>query len=336
MLKNADAWIDNLINGNVRHAMPIVTYPGLQITGKKVIDLVTNGEEQARCILQLSERFPSVAGVMVMDLSVESEAFGSQVTFSENEVPTISNRICNDNHSIQQIKIPEIGSARTGEYLKAASIASSGTKHKPVFGGMIGPYSLAGRLFDITEMMTFILLEPHSAHLLLSKCTEFLVEYAKAYKKSGANGLVIAEPAAGLLFPEACHEFSSHYIKSIVNAVQDNDFLVILHNCGNTVTLVKSMLTTGCRAFHFGNSIDILDILSQIPSDIIVSGNLDPVSVLKMGSVEKIYDKTQVLLERTKKYNNFLLSSGCDVPPGTPLKNIEAFYDALNNYNINM
>lgn len=57
------------------------------------------------------------------------------------------------------------------------------------------------------------------------------------FKLAGSNGIIIAEPATGLLSPAQCDEFSSQYVKRIVEAVQDDYFLVILHNCGNTVKI---------------------------------------------------------------------------------------------------
>ena len=39
------------------------------------------------------------------------------------------------------------------------------------------------------------------------------------------------------------------------------------------------------------------------------------------------------LLEATSAYPTFVLSSGCDIPPYTPLANINAFYTALEEFN---
>ena len=38
-------------------------------------------------------------------------------------------------------------------------------------------------------------------HVVLEKCAEFITKYILEYKKVGANGVVIAEPLAGLLSP---------------------------------------------------------------------------------------------------------------------------------------
>lgn len=321
-------WIQEQINETIKKPLPIMTYPGLAYTGKNIIDIVTKGNDQFECIKALSGKYATAASVTVMDLSVEAEAFGAKIKISNDEVPTVVERLVVDADSINALAIPKLGSGRTLEYLKAARLAKENIKDRPVFGGIIGPYSLAGRLFDITEIMMYVLIDPDSAHELLKKATAFLKEYASAFKEAGANGIVIAEPAAGLLSADMCTEFSSGYVKEIVESVQDENFIVILHNCGNTVELVDSMLSTQAVAYHFGNAVDMLNILPQMPPTVIAMGNLDPVGVFKQSTARAAYEKTFNLLEKTKNYPNFMLSSGCDIPPGCPEENINAFFQA--------
>jgi uroporphyrinogen decarboxylase len=42
---------------------------------------------------------------------------------------------------------------------------------------------------------------------------------------------------------------------------------------------------------------------------------------------------TEKLLVDTNDFPNFVLSSGCDIPPHIPQDNIKAFYEALTEYN---
>jgi uroporphyrinogen decarboxylase len=333
MKTNMKKWMFDIINSTERHALPIMTYPGLKLTGKTINEVITNGLNQYECINALSKKYDSIANVTIMDLSVEAEAFGSPIKYSDNEVPAVSSKIVEDVESIKALSVPRVGEGRTSVYIQAAELASKKIKDRPTFGGEIGPFSLAGRLFDMTEIMVGLMLEPEIVHMLLDKCTDFLVEYAKAFKEAGANGIIIAEPASGLLSPDNCTEFSSNYVKRIVDAVQDDYFMVILHNCGNTRNLVPSLVSTGAAGLHFGNAVDMRDIMPQIPWGKVAFGNIDPAGTFKNGSVENMKEKTWELLENTANYKNFVLSSGCDVPPGTPTENVKAFYDTLSNFN---
>lgn len=330
---NMKDWICRISNSNERLSMPIMTYPGLKLVNRSISDVISSGEDQFRCIHALSQKYPSAAAMTIMDLSVEAEAFGSPVRYSSSEVPAVSGNIIDSEASAKALRIPGPGEGRTGAYIRAAELAAQKITDRPVLGGEIGPFSLACRLFDMTELMVALYDEPETVHIVLEKAADFLVGYAKAFKEAGANGIIIAEPAAGLLSPEQCSEFSSKYVKRIVDAVQDRYFLVMLHNCGNTVKLVPSMLSTGALAFHFGNAVDITEILPQIPWGRLAFGNIDPAGVFKNGTVEEMELKTWDLLQKTAIYKNFVLSSGCDVPPGTPTENIEAFYKTLDAFN---
>ena len=74
------------------------------------------------------------------------------------------------------------------------------------------------------------------------------------------------------------------------------------------------------------------DIIPKIPSDTVVMGNVDPAGTLRLGTPEKVRAETLALLERCSKYPNFVLSTGCDVPPMTPWENIDAFFAASDEY----
>jgi len=336
MQQNMRKWMFGLSTSIERQAMPIMTYPGLKLANTNVMEIVKYGEAQYKCIQALADKFPSAAAVTTMDLSVEAEAFGCPIKFSETEIPTIYGRVVTDEDSVKALKVPKVGDGRTGAYITAAKLSAKNIKDRPIFGGEIGPFSLAGRLFDMTEVMVAILLEPETIHILMEKVTSFLIEYAGAFKEAGANGIVIAEPAAGLLSPTQCEEFSSKYVQRIVEEVQDDYFMVILHNCGNTKNLVPSMIETGAMAFHFGNAVNMSDIMPQIPWGRIAFGNIDPASIFKNGTVEDVRAKTWELLEKTFSYKNFVISSGCDIPPGTPLENIVEFFEKVEEFNFAM
>ena len=326
-------WIREVINNPTRIAIPIMTHPGIEMLGKTVQDAVTDGKVHAAAIIALNERYPSAASTVIMDLTVEAEAFGSTVAFYPDEAPTVCQRLVRNFDEVQKLVVPSISSGRIPQYLLANQLVVAAIKDKPVLSGCIGPYSLAGRLFDMSEIMMAIYTEPDTVNLLLQKCTQFLIEYCRALKSVGANGVVVAEPAAGLLSNDDCMQFSSLYVKQIVDALQDDNFSIILHNCGNSGQCTQAMLFTEADGYHFGNSINMLEVLKICPSDVLVMGNLDPVGIFKISTPEQVKQSTKNLLEQTAGYRNFVLSSGCDVPPHTSLANVDAFYEALNEFN---
>ena len=329
---NNKEWINGIIDDSKRCTIPIMTHPGIEMIGCTVSDAVRNGKIHAEAICALSKKYPAKASTVIMDLTVEAEAFGCNIEFPENDMPHILGRLV-DSAGVENLQIPGMSAGRIQEYLTANRIAVDTIIDKPVFAGAIGPFSLAGRLFDMSEIMMSCYIEPDIVALLLEKCTLFLTSYCNELKRTGCAGVIIAEPAAGLLSNDDCMKFSSVYVKQIIENIQDDSFMVTLHNCGNKGHCTDAMLYTGAKAFHFGNAVSMEETLKLCPADVLVMGNIDPVGILKMMTPEQVENEVTFLLEKTAEFSNFVLSTGCDAPPNIPVENIEAYYNALQKFN---
>lgn len=332
MKRNMKEWVAEYINNPVKKAMPILSFPGVQIIGHTVDEMVRSGELQAQCMKAIADRFDTGVAFSLMDLSVEAEAFGSPVHYSEDDVPTVHAALVHDEDEADALQVPKVGDGRTGECVKGIERACELITDRPVLAGIIGPYSLAGRLLDMTEIMILCYEEPEMVETVLEKATEFLIEYAKAFKAAGANGVAMAEPAAGLLSPNLIDEFSTPYVNKIREAVEDDDFIVLYHNCGNIEPLMENVKNIDAKAYSFGNAIDIEETLKVFPQDKMIIGNIDPAGTIRQGTPEQIRKETLELMERCCKYPNFVIASGCDIPPMSPLENIQAFFDAVDEF----
>jgi uroporphyrinogen decarboxylase len=58
----------------------------------------------------------------------------------------------------------------------------------------------------------------------------------------------------------------------------------------------------------------------------VLCGNLDPTAVFCQSSPQEVATRTAELLAATARHRNFVVSSGCDLPPRTPLEALDAFY----------
>lgn len=326
-------WMADIIQRKEVVAIPVMTHPGIEQNGNTVRQAVCDGQVHYKAVMTLAKRYPSAAACTIMDLTTEAEAFGAEIAFSDEAVPAVSSQLLPDVESIDRLQVPSLSAGRIPQYLKANLLAAKEISDVPLFSGCIGPFSLAGRLYDMSEIMMLIYENPDAAHTLLRKCTDFIEKYCLALKQTGANGVLMAEPAAGLLSDEDCRTFSSNYVKRIVQRVQDDSFIVILHNCGNTGHCTKAMVSTGAAAYHFGNKCRMEDVIKEVPPTALAMGNIDPVSVFKDGMPFQMRQTVMNLLDRMRPYPNFVLSSGCDTPPHTSMSNIDAFFEALHQFN---
>lgn len=327
-------WKKSLLEAEVK-ALAILSFPAIQLLDIEVGDLISDSGIQARAMTAVGERLPGQAAlVSMMDLSLEAEAFGASVNFSAHEVPTIRGRRIHNRAEAEQMSIPGVREGRCGIYIDAIRQVMEQNPDRPVFAGVIGPFSLAGRLMDVSEIMIQCMMDPDYVRLVIRKAADFLKSYIRAYKEIGANGVILAEPLAGLLSPDWLKEFSSVYIREICEELQEDSFSILYHNCGpNTVLAVDEILFTGCAAYHLGNAVRLAEILEKVGRDTIVMGNLDPVKYFKDASREEMAAAVRELCEECASYANFVISSGCDIPPMASWDNIEQFFTSVKEYN---
>lgn len=153
-------WLAECLKNPIRKPLPILSSPGIQLIGITVRELVLKGELQAKCMKAIADRYPTLASVSIMDLSVEAEAFGANATYYDREVPSISRRLIETGTDAENLQIPPIGAGRTGECVKAIELASRWITDRPIFAGVIGPFSLAGRLiFQVADLVSEITIQ---------------------------------------------------------------------------------------------------------------------------------------------------------------------------------
>ena len=309
--------------------MPILSFPSAQLLDISVNTLIGSAEAQMQGMQAIAARCPVAASLNMMDLSVEAEAFGAEVRFEEDEVPTVTQGILSDIEDVASVAVPAVGAGRTGVYVEGVRLAKRQITDRPVFCGVIGPYSLAGRLFDMTELMMACYDSPDEVSGLLDKVTAFLIEYIKAFKAAGADGVVMAEPVAGLLSPSLAEEFSHPYVKAIFDAVNDEDFVLCYHNCGDAVVhMLDSLAEIPADVFHFGNAISLKDTFASLPADAVIMGNVDPV-LLRNGTPDEVRAAVQQVYDACHDFPNFMLSTGCDVPAAAKWENIDAYFEKV-------
>ena len=330
---NIIQWKNGLIAAEKKLAVPVLSFPCIQLLGITVNELISDSELQSKGMKAVADRCATAASVSMMDLSVEAEAFGSEIRVIGDEVPTVVGSIITEPEDAECLIVPEIGAGRTGLYIEAISKAASLINDRPVFASVIGPYSLAGRLMGMSEIMFNCFDEPEMVHTTLEKVTNFIIGYIKAYKAVGADGVVIAEPAVGLLSASMASDFATPYMKRIVSEVQDESFGVIYHNCGSsTPQMTEELSSFGALGYHFGDAVDMAEICNKMPKDTLVMGNVSPARVLRAGTPELVREQTLSVMNACCGHSNFIISSGCDIPPASSWENIDAFFAAIDEF----
>ena len=308
-----------------RRVVPLMGFPGVQLTGYSVRQILFNVGAQVETARALYESLGPDAMFQVMDLSVEANALGLPVRYPLHESPSVEDHPVRSVDDLNQFaKIDILKDGRVTAFVQAMR----GMKEAigvPCGGYVIGPFSLAGRLMGESEAAMCAIDDPSSLEQILEFATDRIIRYGKALVDAGADMIAVLEPTGVILSPSQFRQFSGKYVKRIFSEL---DTIGILHICGSSTHIIPDMSNTGAQGLSLDSDVDLPSVMKTVPPDVVVIGNLDPVAVVAHSTPQEVYAATRELLDSMSKYSNFILSSGCDLPPETPLDNIRAMIDA--------
>lgn len=200
--------------------------------------------------------------------------------------------------------------------------------------GLTGPFTAAASIYRTDDVLRAMKKNPQALHRLLRKCTDTTKLIADECDKRGL-GLSIADPVASgtILRPKQYDEFVAPYTKDLIGHIHTMGKAVSYHVCGQTAGILENMVQTGNDIMSLDNVVDLFCAKTVIGAKVCIAGNVDPVGVLMLGTPEQI-DKAvrrnyQDMYDSPKGY---ILASGCDIPSGAPLENLDMFMAAARKY----
>ncbi|MEG1935687.1 MAG: uroporphyrinogen decarboxylase family protein, partial [Rikenellaceae bacterium] len=86
---NMKEWVAEITKSKKVAAIPIMTHPGIEMIGRSVEEACKSGKIHSEAIIALNKSFDAAASTVIMDLTVEAEAFGAEINFTKHEVPSV-------------------------------------------------------------------------------------------------------------------------------------------------------------------------------------------------------------------------------------------------------
>ena len=83
MKRNMDQWTKDLLAAETKKAVPVLSFPSIQLLGITVKDLISDSDLQARGMKAVADRTDAGAAVSLMDLSLEPSAWRAHPCFRD-------------------------------------------------------------------------------------------------------------------------------------------------------------------------------------------------------------------------------------------------------------
>ncbi len=154
----------------------------------------------------------------------------------------------------------------------------------------------------------------------------------------GQGGIVMAEPTAGLLFPPRGSRIRSRhrtYVRLSMQCTNPGNFSAWSTTTAGPDSFISPDIGFRRRSLpfwhpHGSSSCAGSDVKIRVTSSCRATG---PTSRSSSGTPNRRHQRRlwKLSLKATANHRNFVIGSGCDLPPGTPAQNLEAFYETVRN-----
>jgi len=304
--------------------VPILGYAGLKTAGLTAQQCLHDPKLHAQLIRSNSIQFKPDAVLSLMDLTVEADSFGVKPTLKDYDPPEIRIHL-----PIESITGPaeSNGSDKMSLMVEAARQAARQVD-VPVGFFVTGPFTLAGQLVGIQQLVTGLMWAPEKTAKLIENCTVTVADYAKRLTSTEIDFLIMADMSSSLISPKYFEQFAKDPISRVVKSASKE---IILHICGRTNHLLKQMSETGVAAISIDQNVPLADALNATRESVLIFGNYSPTG-LSMEKPETIQHNVTRMLTTVNEAGDVVASTGCDIPSTTPPENIRTFIDAVKSY----
>lgn len=196
-----------------------------------------------------------------------------------------------------------------------------------------GPFGVAGDLMGQIELFLACSERPEFVRRLLRIVTDKLIEYLDfCWEEEGltkrdfawTDDLAVnmsAEMYRDLVLPEE-QRLRFHF-----------DGWLSLHMCGKTDHMLEIFRDDlQIHEFQgFGYQVDLDKVAEVMGGKVVLVGNVDPM-LIHRGTPEQVRDATRRAIEKLAPYRGYIVQDGSNIPPNTPLENINAMTEAAELY----
>ena len=275
------------------------------------------------------EDFGIDAVTTMSDPYAETEDFGAIIEYPYNSNPISHVPVLLDYSDIQKLKVKNIGeSKRMLNRVRTVEMYKERVKGQcPIIGLVAGPLVQAVCLRGMYQ--TFMdLIEAHSFIAeVIEICTEQAIIFAKAQIIAGADIIALGDAPASLVGPDIYRRMILPCDKRIVDEVHKYGGKVKLHTCGNSMSILSDVLTTGADIIDIDWMVDNAKAIQISNGRASINGNIDPVRVMLNGSEVDVENAVFDCLDCGD--NKSIVSAGCEIPAATNPLNIRAFWEAI-------
>jgi len=191
-----------------------------------------------------------------------------------------------------------------------------------------------------SNFVKWMIKAPDAVRHLLRLGTDYYVELGRIWKeKFGTqyNLPLFGEPSCSnqLISPKQFEEFALPCMSEVADKLIAMGYKHLwIHICGDQNLNLPHWAKMNCGdpgIISTPHEIDLGKMAEYFPDDVIF-GNIEP-RIIQVEKPDVVYEETKRVVEQGKALSNgFIFSQGCELPPMSPVENVKAMQQAVEDY----
>ena len=298
------------------------------------VELVKTPEKAAEVTIQPVDILGVDAAIIFSDILVIPECMGLPYELIEKKGPMFPTTITSDDQ-IDKLDQGQSAAEKLHYVFDAISITKKELNGRvPLIGFSGAPWTLLAYMIEgqgsktFSKAKAFLYKHPQSAHKLLQKLTNTIIEYLKLKIQAGVDVVQVFDSWAGLLNRELYLEFCIPYIKQINEAITE---VPVINFSKGAHFAIGDLLKLKPDVLGLDWTINSKDIRRWIDTSITLQGILDP--CVLYGNEESVRNSAIEMIQNFQ--SNHVCNLGHGVYPDTPLDNVKTLINTVKAYTYN-
>jgi uroporphyrinogen decarboxylase len=310
---------------------PILMHFAARFHGRSYGEFASDHRVLVESNLKCLDHFGMDMVSLISDPYRETAAFGAPVEFVAEGVPRCLSRVVNTPQDILDLQSPDLmTSARTADRIQGARYYRQLVGDRvPVMGWVEGPLAEACDLTGVTEMLVLLMTDPQSADILLDKCLQTAMDFAREQVAAGCTLMGVGDAICSQIDLETYKAFVFSRHQKLINYIHTLGVPVKLHICGNTTHLWPMLAQLRPDIFDLDYLSDPDEAYHAFGPEVIRCGNINPVDIQNL-SADEVFIRCRDLIGK-EKGRRFMLSGGCEITVDTPVENLLAMRRACDS-----
>jgi MtaA/CmuA family methyltransferase len=291
----------------------------------------TDAEVMARVMIEGCRRFGFDGVQLSLGVTGEAEALGANVEQPGDGAPILREHLLADLSRLDALRGRDVAAGgRLTLFADAVDRTVRGIGDDTfVLATLRGPMLIASQLRGVETLLMDMIDVPEQVERMLAFTTDVAAAVGRALLPAGAHGVLLGEATCSPNFisPAMYRQLVLPFHRQLVAGLHEAGWPAVgLHVCGNTVPIVEDLIATGVDFFDVDYQVSAREAIGLSQGRVALRGNLDPSSVFRFGDRDAVARGTAQLAQDVAG-ERWIMGSGCDIPPGTPTENLQAFAD---------